>query len=81
MKTLLTCIVNGEECTVLADTRDTLLELLRQRLGLTGTTEIQIKSGLEPGDEIITGSYKVLKTLRNGAGVKIDNSLANKGES
>jgi HlyD family secretion protein len=49
--------------------------------GLTGTTEIQIKSGLQPGDEIITGSYKVLKTLRNGAGVKVDNSLANKGES
>jgi HlyD family secretion protein len=49
--------------------------------GLTGTTEIQVKSGLDPGDEIITGSYKVLKTLRNGAGVKVDNSLANKGES
>ena len=49
--------------------------------GLTGSTEIQVKSGLEPGDEIITGSYKVLKTLRNGAGVKVDNSLVNKGES
>src|SRR6476660_3562778 len=31
--------------------------------GLTGSTEIQVKSGLQPGDEIITGSYKVLKTL------------------
>ena len=49
--------------------------------GLTGTTDIQIKSGLSPGDEIITGSYKVLKTIRNGTGVKIDNSLGNKGES
>ncbi|MBZ5505503.1 MAG: efflux RND transporter periplasmic adaptor subunit [Acidobacteriia bacterium] len=49
--------------------------------GLTGTTEIQVKSGLNEGDEIITGSYKVLKTLRNGAGVKVDNSLANKSES
>jgi HlyD family secretion protein len=49
--------------------------------GLTGSTEIQVKTGLEPGDEIITGSYKVLKTLRNGAGVKVDNSLATKGES
>jgi carbon-monoxide dehydrogenase small subunit len=39
MKTLLTCTVNGEERTALADTRDTLLELLRQRLGLTGTKE------------------------------------------
>jgi HlyD family secretion protein len=49
--------------------------------GLTGTTDIQVKNGLNPGDEIITGSYKVLKTIRNGTGVKIDNSLANKGES
>jgi HlyD family secretion protein len=49
--------------------------------GLTGTTEIQIKTGLQEGDEIITGSYKVLRTLRNGAGVKVDNSVASKGES
>jgi HlyD family secretion protein len=49
--------------------------------GLTGTTEIQVKSGLDAGDEIITGSYKVLKTLRNGAGVKVDNSLAAKSET
>ena len=39
MKTLLSCTVNGEEKTVLADTRDTLLDLLRDRLGLTGTKE------------------------------------------
>ena len=39
MKTLLACTVNGEERAVLADTRDTLLELLRDRLGLTGTKE------------------------------------------
>jgi carbon-monoxide dehydrogenase small subunit len=39
VKTLLTCTVNGEEHSVLTDTRDTLLELLRDRLGLTGTKE------------------------------------------
>jgi carbon-monoxide dehydrogenase small subunit len=39
MKTLITCTVNGEERSALADTRDTLLELLRDRLGLTGTKE------------------------------------------
>ena len=39
MKTLVTCTVNGEERTVLADTRDTLLDLLRDRIGLTGTKE------------------------------------------
>ncbi len=39
MKTLLNCTVNGEEVSALADTRDTLLDLLRDRLGLTGTKE------------------------------------------
>jgi aerobic carbon-monoxide dehydrogenase small subunit len=39
MKTLITCTVNGEERIALADTRDTLLELLRDRLGLTGAKE------------------------------------------
>lgn len=38
-KTVITCRVNGEEHTVLADPRDTLLELLRDRLHLTGTKE------------------------------------------
>jgi carbon-monoxide dehydrogenase small subunit len=39
MKTLLNCTVNGEERSVLADPRDTLLDLLRDRLGLTGAKE------------------------------------------
>jgi HlyD family secretion protein len=49
--------------------------------GLTGATDIEVKNGLQAGDEIITGSYKVLKTLRNGAGVKVDNSVLTKNES
>ena len=39
MKVLLTCTVNGAAQTVLADPRDTLLDLLRERVGLTGTKE------------------------------------------
>lgn len=39
MRMMITCTVNGEERTVIADTRDTLLGLLRDRLGLTGTKE------------------------------------------
>jgi aerobic-type carbon monoxide dehydrogenase small subunit (CoxS/CutS family) len=39
MKILVTCTVNGAEHAVLADSRDTLLELLRERLRLTGTKE------------------------------------------
>ena len=30
--------------------------------------------GLKEGEEIVTGSYKVLRTMKPGASVKIDNS-------
>ena len=31
-------------------------------------------SGLEPGDTIVTGSYKAIRSMRNDARVKVDNS-------
>jgi len=49
--------------------------------GITGTTDIEVKNGLKENEEIITGSYKVLRTIRNGASVKVDNSIAVKEES
>jgi len=39
MRSIITCEVNGEQREALVDTRDTLLVLLRDRLGLTGTKE------------------------------------------
>ncbi len=48
--------------------------------GISGTTDIEVTSGLKEGDEIVTGSYKVLRTLRNGTGVKVDNTTASKKE-
>ena len=41
--------------------------------GITGATDIEVLSGLHDGDTIITGSYKVIRTIRNLARVKIDN--------
>ncbi len=41
--------------------------------GITGATEIEITGGLQEGDEIVTGSYRVIRTLRNEARIKIDN--------
>jgi HlyD family secretion protein len=49
--------------------------------GISGTTDIEVTKGLKEGDEIVTGSYKVLRTLRNGASVKIDNAAPKKEES
>ena len=48
--------------------------------GISGTTDIEVTQGLKQGDEIVTGSYKILRTLRNGASVKIDNTVAPKKE-
>jgi HlyD family secretion protein len=42
--------------------------------GISGPTDIEVTNGLQEGDEIVTGSYKVLRTLRNGASVKVDNA-------
>jgi HlyD family secretion protein len=43
--------------------------------GITGISDIEITKGLSEGDEIVTGSYAALRTLRPSATVKVDNSL------
>jgi HlyD family secretion protein len=56
-------------------------EFVPVKTGITGSTNIEITEGVKEGDEVITGSYRVLRTLRNGASVKVDNSVAKKDES
>lgn len=46
--------------------------------GITGTTDIEVLDGLKEGDAVITGSYKVLRTLRPGSSVKVDNKAPKK---
>ena len=40
--------------------------------GIMGTTDIEIVKGLNPGQEIVTGSYQVLRTLKSGTKVKVE---------
>jgi len=42
--------------------------------GITGATDIEVLSGLRESDEIITGSYKIIRTIRNEAKVRIENN-------
>lgn len=49
--------------------------------GITGATDIEILSGLKEGDRIVTGSYKVIRTLRNDTRVKVDNQTPKKAET
>jgi HlyD family secretion protein len=48
--------------------------------GITGRTDIEVLDGLKEGDEVITGSYKVLRSLRPGSSIKIDNTTPKKEE-
>ena len=41
--------------------------------GITGATDIEVLSGLKEGDQIVTGSYQVIRTIRNETQVKVDN--------
>lgn len=47
------------------------------KTGIMGAMNVEVLSGLKPGQEIVTGTYTVLRTLKNGTKVRIDNSQAN----
>ena len=46
--------------------------------GITGATDIEVVGGLKEGETIVTGSYAVIRTLRNEARVTVDNKAAAK---
>ena len=56
-------------------------EFVPVQTGVAGTTDIEVLGGLKEGDEIVTGSYKVLRTMKPGTSVKVDNSAPKKEES
>ena len=43
--------------------------------GITGATDIEVTKGLQPGDRIVTGTYRVLRDLKEGSMVKQDTEL------
>ena len=46
--------------------------------GIASVTDIEVTKGLQAGNEIIVGSYKVLRTLKPDSQVKVDNSAPKK---
>jgi len=58
--------------------RNKKAEFVPVTTGITGTSDIEVLDGLKEGDEVITGSYKILRTLRSGSTVKVDNSVPKK---
>ena len=42
--------------------------------GITGATDIEVLTGLKPGDEIVTCRYQIQRSLKSGTLIKRDNS-------
>jgi HlyD family secretion protein len=43
------------------------------KTGITGDSDIEVLENLKEGEEIITGSFQTLRTIKDGAFVKINN--------
>jgi HlyD family secretion protein len=43
------------------------------KTGITGESEIEVLENLKDGEEIVSGSFQTLRTIKDGAVVKIDN--------
>ncbi len=52
------------------------------KTGISGATRMEVTGGVKPGDEIVTGTYKILRALKDDAQVKpvSEAELAPKGE-
>lgn len=44
--------------------------------GISGATDVEILNGVKDGDEIATGRFKILRTLKSGEAVKRDTAAA-----
>jgi HlyD family secretion protein len=68
---------NKEELTgVFVVTKDNKAPFRKVETGISGATDIEVLSGLAEGDQILTGPYQVIRTIKNGAIVKVDNKPA-----
>ncbi len=53
--------------------KDGKAEFREVKTGISGATDIEVLSGLDDGQELVTGSYQVIRTIHNNAKVKVDN--------
>ena len=49
--------------------------------GITGATDIEVTTGLKEGDQIVTGTYQVIRTIKNDTQVKVDNKAPGQQKS
>jgi len=45
--------------------------------GIMGQSDVEVVKGVQSNDQIISGPFSVLRTLKNHTKVKVDNSVLN----
>jgi len=55
-------VINGEKA-----------QFREVKTGITGANDIEVLSGLKDGDQIITGTYQIIRTIKNDTQIKVDN--------
>ncbi len=53
--------------------REGKAKFLPVQLGLAGELKVEVTGGIPPGQEIVTGPFKTLRTLKEGDKVKVEN--------
>jgi len=65
---------NKEEVTgVFVVTADNKASFRKVDSGISGATDTEVLDGLKEGEQIITGPYQVIRTVKQNASVKVDN--------
>jgi len=59
--------------------RDGRASFVPVRVGISGDRYFEVLSGLEAGDQVVSGSYEALRDLTDGAAVKVERSARTSG--
>jgi HlyD family secretion protein len=60
--------------------KDNVARFRPVKAGITGDTDIEVLEHLKEGEEVISGSFQTLRTIKDGAAVKVDNSVKSQSE-
>jgi HlyD family secretion protein len=56
--------------------KDGTVDFRKIKTGISADLQIEVVEGLTDGEEIVTGPFKALRSLKIGDRVKVDNSAA-----
>jgi HlyD family secretion protein len=61
--------------------KDNIVRFRPVKTGITGESEIEVLENLKDGEEVVSGSFQTLRTIKDGAAVKIDNNKTTEKKS